>query len=46
MEKQKILKFQGKNVLMGIFRLKIKTNDCDIWNLHPRFYRNAKSGAK
>ena len=42
MQKQKILKLQAKNVLLGIFRLKFETNDCDIWNQHPRFCRNAK----
>ena len=42
MQKQKILKLQAKNVVLGIFRLKIETNDCDIWNQHPRFCRNAK----
>ena len=43
MKKQKIFKFQAKNVLLGISRLKIKTNGCDIWNHHPKFYRNAKN---
>ena len=42
MQKQKILKFQAKNVLLGIFTLKLETNDCGIWNHHPRFCRNAK----
>ena len=46
MQKQKILKFQTKNVMLGIFRLKIGKNDCDIWNHSPRFCRNAKNGAK
>ena len=46
MQKQKILKFQTKNVLLGIFRLKIGKNDCDVWNNPPRFCRNAKNGAK
>ena len=46
MQKQKILKFQAKNVLLGIFTLKLETNDCGIWNHHPRFCRNAKNGAK
>ena len=42
MQKQKILKFQTKNVLLGIFRLKIRKNDCDILNHPPRFSRTAK----
>ena len=46
MQKQKILKFQTKNVLLGIFRLKIRKNDCDIWNHPPRFCRNSKNGVK
>ena len=46
MQKQKILKFQAKNVQLGIFRLKIETDYCHIWNHHPRFCRNAKNGPK
>ena len=46
MQKKKILKFQSKNVLLGIFRLKIGKNDCDIWNHTPRFWRYAKNFAK
>ena len=33
-------------MLLGIFRLKIGKNDCDIWNYHPRIYRNAKQCTK
>ena len=43
--KIKILKFETKNVLLGIFRLRIGKNDCDIWNQHPKICRNAKNCA-
>ena len=44
--KIKIVKFKTKTVLLGIFRLKIGKNDCDIWNQPPRICRNAKKFAK
>ena len=31
---------------LRISRLKIGKNDRDIWNWHPRIYRNAKNCAK
>ena len=44
--KIKILKFETKNVLLGIFRLRIGKNNCDIWNQHPKICRNAQKCAK
>ena len=46
MQKEKLFKFETKNFLLGIFRLKIGKNDCDIRNQHLRIYRNAKNFAK
>ena len=40
-------KFETKNVLMGVFRLKLgKKTYCIIWNQHPRISRNAENCAK
>ena len=32
-----------KNFLLGIFRLQIGKNDCDIWNQQPRILQYAKN---
>ena len=42
-----MFKFETKNALSGIFRLKIgKKNYCDICYQHPRICRNGKNCAK
>ena len=44
--KIKTLKFETKIILLGIFRLRIGKNDCDIWIRHPKICRNAQNCAK
>ena len=44
--KNKILKLERKNVLLGFFKLKIGKSDCEIWNQHARIFQNAKNCGK
>ena len=44
--KIKVLEFETKNVLLGIFSLKLRKNDCDIWNQHPRIAKNCACKTK
>ena len=41
-----LLNLRPKNALLGVFRLKLEKNYCDIWNQHPRICRNAKNCEK
>ena len=44
--KIKPLKFETKIVLLGIFKLRIGKNDCDMWIWHSQICGNAHNCAK